>query len=257
MNRDYEILGVQPGATPDEVKTAYKNLAKKHHPDKGGDPEKFKEINNAFERISNPDKNTNAEAFDDMARQFFGAGSPFSFFHPNPRMFKQVVDVRVHLEDLYRAKKLRVNNQDIVIPANCPLHKEIPVPGTNIILMVRHNKHPVFDVESHSYNLVYKQSISLCEALLGFQCKLKHPNGTMMFIKSPPNKVITNNMVLRAKGKGIPTLRGVLSDLLVMFEVEIPTNVDKEKHGNQIKEIFGFDVPDLVQTPSDILTLLE
>lgn len=262
MNRDYEILGLQSGATPDEVKMAYKNLAKKHHPDKGGDPEKFKEINNAFERINNPEKipngvNRNDDAFDDMARQFFGAGSPFSFFHPNPRMFKQVVDVRVNLEDLYRAKKLRVNNQDIVIPANCPLHTEIPVPGTNILLMVRHNKHPVFDVESHSYNLVFKQSISLCEALLGFQCKLKHPNGTMMFIKSPQNKVITNNMVLRAKGKGLPTLRGMLSDLLVMFDVEIPSNFDKEKHGHLIKDIFGFDVPELVQNPMDILTLLE
>lgn len=264
MNQDYQTLGLKPGASMDDVKTAYRNLAKQHHPDKGGDPEKFKEINNAFERISNPNAKSNGsfseeDMFNDMARQFFG-GQGFSFFHsgvPNPRMFKQMVDVRVNLEDIYKTKKLNVNNHEVVIPERTPLHKEIPVPGSNIVLIIRHNKHPVFEVESHTYNLVYKQNISLCEALLGFSCKLKHPDGTMLFIKSPPNKVIQNNMVLRAKGKGIPTVRGSLSDLLIMFEVEIPSTFDREKDGPVLRTMFSFDVPELKPSPTDIVTLLE
>lgn len=257
---DYKTLGLQPGASMEDIKMAYKNLAKKHHPDKGGDPEKFKEINNAFDRLSNPNKNDhrggNRDPFEDAARQFFGGSFPF-FHGQHPGMFKQMVDVHMNLEDIYKAKRIRVNNHDVHIPANTPIHKEIPVPGTNIVLFIRHNKHPVFDVESHTYNLVYKQNISLCEALLGFQCKLKHPNGEMLFIKSPPNKVIQNNMVLTAKGKGIPTVRGPFSNLMVMFEVEIPSSFDSERYGAVLKEMFGWDVPEIKHTPGDVVTLLE
>ena len=264
MNTDYQTLGLKPDASMDDVKTAYRNLAKQHHPDKGGDPEKFKEINNAFERINNPNTKQNGpfsedDVFNDMARQFFGGGG-FSFFHsggPNPRMFKQMMDVRLNLEDIYRTKKLKVNNHEVVIPERTPLHTEISVPGTNIVLIIRHNKHPVFDVESHTYNIVYKQNVSLCEALLGFSCKLKHPDGTMLFVKSPHNKVIQNNMVLRAKGKGLPTVRGSVSDLLIRFEVDIPSTFDREKHGPAIRTVFGFDVPELKPSPTDIITLLE
>lgn len=44
----YDTLGVPNNATPDEIKKRYKSLAQQYHPDKGGDPEKFKEINLAY-----------------------------------------------------------------------------------------------------------------------------------------------------------------------------------------------------------------
>lgn len=56
----YEILGVDKNASADEIKSAYRSLAKKYHPDlHPGDEEaanKFKEINEAYETLSNPDK---------------------------------------------------------------------------------------------------------------------------------------------------------------------------------------------------------
>jgi DnaJ family protein A protein 2 len=55
-NKLYEVLGVPKTATPDEIKKAFRKLAVKHHPDKGGDPEKFKDINAAHEILSNPEK---------------------------------------------------------------------------------------------------------------------------------------------------------------------------------------------------------
>ena len=58
MNDPYKILGVSPDATDDEIKTAYRNLARKYHPDKYRDSdlaemagEKMKEINAAYDEI--------------------------------------------------------------------------------------------------------------------------------------------------------------------------------------------------------------
>lgn len=45
----YAILGVARGATPEQIKTAFRKLAKKHHPDIGGDKEKFETIQQAYE----------------------------------------------------------------------------------------------------------------------------------------------------------------------------------------------------------------
>eukprot|EP01046_Picozoa_sp_COSAG06_P011366 COSAG06_NODE_646_length_13462_cov_10.233239_7_plen_427_part_01 len=52
----YKELGVEKGASGAEIKKAYRKLAVKHHPDKGGDPEKFKNITEAFETLSDDEK---------------------------------------------------------------------------------------------------------------------------------------------------------------------------------------------------------
>lgn len=47
----YAILGLRPGASEEEVKKAFRRLAHQHHPDKGGDPKRFKEIKEAYEKL--------------------------------------------------------------------------------------------------------------------------------------------------------------------------------------------------------------
>ncbi len=52
MSDPYKILGVEHGSSEDEVKKAYKTLARKYHPDKGGTAEKFREISEAYTQIT-------------------------------------------------------------------------------------------------------------------------------------------------------------------------------------------------------------
>lgn len=71
----YTILGVQKNATEDDIKKAYRRLAHQHHPDKkGGNADRFKQINEAYQVLSNKDKR---QQYDQFGRVFDG-GSPGS-----------------------------------------------------------------------------------------------------------------------------------------------------------------------------------
>jgi len=81
MSKDYyKILGVSKAASEEEIKKAFRQLAHKYHPDKGGDEKKFKEINEAYQVLSNKEKRQQYDRFG----QVFSAGAapnygPFGF----------------------------------------------------------------------------------------------------------------------------------------------------------------------------------
>lgn len=59
----YEVLGVGKGASADEIKKAFRKAAVEHHPDRGGDEAKFKEINEAYEVLKDTDKRKRYDQF--------------------------------------------------------------------------------------------------------------------------------------------------------------------------------------------------
>ncbi len=70
----YEVLGVGKTASADEIKKAYRRLAIEHHPDRGGDEEKFKELNEAYEVLKDTDKRKRYDQFGHAGVGGNGAG---------------------------------------------------------------------------------------------------------------------------------------------------------------------------------------
>ena len=77
----YEVLGISKGATEQEIKKAYRSLAKKYHPDVNKEPDaeaKFKEINEAYEVLSDPQKKATYDQFGFAGMDGSQTGSGFS-----------------------------------------------------------------------------------------------------------------------------------------------------------------------------------
>jgi DnaJ family protein A protein 2 len=129
----YETLGIEKSADAKEIKKAYRKLAVKHHPDKGGDEQKFKEISAAYEVLSDEEKRTKYDkyglegleseggggggAHDDIFNMFFGGGRGGGGRRAAPRKGESINHpIKVSLEDLYNGKivKLAINRQVII-----------------------------------------------------------------------------------------------------------------------------------------------
>jgi len=78
----YEVLGVSRSADATEIKRAYRTMARKYHPDVNSDPgaeDSFKEVNEAYEVLSNADRRSAYDRFGHAATSGGGAGDPFGF----------------------------------------------------------------------------------------------------------------------------------------------------------------------------------
>jgi len=126
----YKLLEVDKSATEAEIKKAYRKLAVKHHPDKGGDPEKFKEVTRAYEVLSDADKRSKYDRFgeagledgggggdpSDIFEAFFGGQGRRGAGQRRRQKTKDVVQpLKVTLEQMYSGatKKMAITRQVI------------------------------------------------------------------------------------------------------------------------------------------------
>ena len=152
MSDFYDILGVSKQANDADLKKAYKKASMQHHPDRGGDEEQFKKVNEAYATLKDPSKRqmydqygtadpqqTGPQGFNFNSNDFAGgnpfAGTPFSdmfsgnspFGHrPQPRNQDMRIIANIDLKDVVKGKSLvvqiqlgsgRVETLNIDIPA--------------------------------------------------------------------------------------------------------------------------------------------
>lgn len=140
----YDLLGVDPSAGDNEIKKAYRKAALRAHPDKGGDPETFKELTQAYEVLSDDNKRAVYDQAgkagleggggmggggmdpQDLFSQLFGGGGGFfgggggSSRPQGPRKGKDLLHrISVSLEDLYKGKVQKLALSKSVICKPC------------------------------------------------------------------------------------------------------------------------------------------
>lgn len=137
----YEILGVSPDASPEDIKKQYKKLVMQHHPDKGGDSDQFKRISEAFQVLSDKEQRSLYDqlgddrytqhkqgggndfaagfsqmpfAFDEIFAGMFG-GSERAGRNPAKSHFNHTMEIS--LDDAYRGVHKRIK---VVEDVDCP-----------------------------------------------------------------------------------------------------------------------------------------
>jgi len=141
MPKDYyEVLNVTREASVEDIKKAYRKLALVSHPDKGGDPEVFKEVSEAYNVLSDPDKKERYDRFGhegldesmtsgdptDIFNSFFpgfgGGGFPPGFNvrfqsnqQPDNRKRDTVEELHLSLEEVFVGKRKQVTIERIAV----------------------------------------------------------------------------------------------------------------------------------------------
>lgn len=111
----YKLLEVEKIASEADIKKAYRKMAIKHHPDKGGDPEKFKEITRAYEVLSDSDKRSKYDRFGEEGLKDGPVGDPTDIFKKRQKTKDVVMPLKVTLEQMYNGatKKMAITRQVI------------------------------------------------------------------------------------------------------------------------------------------------
>lgn len=118
----YDILGIQKTASADEIKQAYKKLARDHHPDRGGDSKKFAEINAAYDVLKDPAKRqeydhsfqrryttSNTFTANEFDFDFFNDFFEKTFRNYSPPINKDIsVVLSMELKDVFQPKNVQI-----------------------------------------------------------------------------------------------------------------------------------------------------
>lgn len=148
MTNYYKVLGLDESATESEIKKAYKKLAIKYHPDKGGDPEKFNKIAEAYQVLSCSEKKGEYDNFgkftftkinnsfmspDDLFAQFFGnmeINSEINSFRASniDRIFSKLVNINEktnfhNLNNICNYNKNFSSSSSVIIQGNKKIEK--------------------------------------------------------------------------------------------------------------------------------------
>ena len=248
----YQTLGVDKTATQAEIKKAYRKLCVQHHPDKGGNEEKFKEIADAYAVVGDGSKRQQYDAmqenpfanfgdmggmdgnFSDLFNQFFGNRGPFQ------QQQTKGNDIRVQLhistsEAFYGVtKNFRVGNENITVHLKpgvktgmritvhgkgSPHPFNSQLPNGNIIVEVSVELNPDNVIDGQN-NIWREYSLPWYDIMAGSKITIQTLDGPLAVMVP---KYSTPGKVLRLKNKGWPDYHsGVRGNLMLKLNASYP-----------------------------------
>jgi curved DNA-binding protein len=263
MSDYYNILGVDRNATQDDIKKAYRKLAAKHHPDRGGDTAKFQEISAAYDTLGNPEKKAQYDnpqpqgfhfnsggvppGFEDIFSHF-GFGDMFGHRRQQPARNRTLnLQTQITLEDAFNGKELIANIQlpsgkdqllEVKVPAGIKDgtvlrlagmgDDSIPnVPRGDIHLSVHVLPHNIF--QRVNDDLVKSLDVNCLSAIIGCTLTFDTIDGKTLEINIPAG--IQHGQTMSVQGYGMPHINDnrMKGRLLLNINIIIPTNLSEEK----------------------------
>lgn len=256
MINPHQVLGVDKGASDEEVKKAYRQKAKEHHPDQGGDEEKFKEIQEAYDQItgeSEPEfgdpfgaqgasagfkgKDKSVEDFIRDFHNFAGAGgfdrtgfqgSPFGSAQVNQKVvYKAPIDFKTavfggSIEANFEGGAVQTVN----VPPGVKTGTEISFQGNKTIRFAVQNNTEFW--REGANDIYTSRTVSAFEAMTGAELEIQTLDEKLIKLSIDPGT--SPGETYRLSGWGGPeTYDGaVQGDMYVVIEVDVPEITDEE-----------------------------
>jgi len=266
----YATLGINRNASDSEIKDAYRKMAMKHHPDRGGDETSFKNVTEAYEALKNPETRKMYDQFgsvDPRQRQYrsgdfqydfdqdpFGMGDlfrQFGFGFQNRQRNNNInIAVDISLEDVLQGKTIGIEIQlangrtkvvTIDIPPGVEHGQSVRYQGMgddsyrqirpgDLIIQVRVRNHPVF--KRIGDNIQFETAIDVFNLMLGSKTSIRTLDGKSLEINIPSGT--QPDTVLSCKGEGLPNSRTrQRGNLYVKIKALIPKDLSPQ----QLEEI--------------------
>jgi curved DNA-binding protein len=239
----YKILGVDKSASAEDIKQAYRRMAAKHHPDRGGDTARFQEIQSAYDTLSNPqsrarfdnpahnafhaDFNTSNFDFDSIFNIF---GTRFNFRHQPQARINMTITLKDVIECPTRTVNIATehgtNFVEIQIPPGVDdgtqvNYNGIAPGGIDLLVLYRVQPHPKWKREG--FNLHTEHEVSIWQLITGCSVELNLVTGETVSVSIPART--QPNAQLRLSGLGLPDRSKRRGDGILHIRARIPNQI--------------------------------
>ena len=258
----YDVLGVKRDASAKEIKSAFRKLAQKYHPDAGGDEQKFKEISEAYETLSDEKKRKEYDQLL-MFGGIPGAGAPggggYTYTSTGgPGAWSDIFSSIFNGDGAFggdwaqgfggmggaRAASRPIKGSDVSLTIDVSAEDafrgttrrvtyRVPSTGAQETITVTVPAGAVdggkLRYKRKGADVLMTVPISVAEAALGCQVDVPMPDGSTVRLKIPAGT--QSGKTFRCKDKGAPDVkhRGRTGSVLVTIEVKVPKNVTDEE----------------------------